>query len=198
MTNLKEALQVYGKESIKQAKSNLNLTGFAGKKRKTNNTKALSDGLGFDVIETATGYDVIFTTKEEYGIFIERGVNGWKKSQGSRFKFKGKNLAKGVMEEYIKTSKMRLRKVFINKNGQKVSKFVTKSGKEGEKNIKAAAFMMGRAIARDGIIKTNFMSKAQERAFEESKEKIAESFAFEKAFEMSSQLRKMGFDVKLT
>ena len=80
MTNLKEALQVYGKESIKQAKSNLNLTGFAGKKRKTNNTKALSDGLGFDVIETATGYDVIFPTKEEYGIFIAKGVNGHEKN----------------------------------------------------------------------------------------------------------------------
>ncbi len=198
MNNLKEALEVYGAEAVKQAKSNLNLTGFAGKKRKTNNTKALSDGLGFDVVETDTGFDVIFTTKEEYGIFIEKGVNGTEKNQGSIFKFRGKNIEEGVMEEYIKTSKMRLTKKVLLPSGKTSFQFVTKSGKEGARNIKQAAYFMGRAIALNGIIKTNFMSKAQTRAYEESKEEIAESFAFEKAFEMSSQLKKMGFDVKLT
>jgi len=197
MSSLKEALEVYAEESVKQAKSNLNLTGFAGKKRKTNNTKALSNGLGFNVIETKAGYDVEFTTVEEYGIFLEKGVNGWDKSQGSIFKFKKKNIKEGVMEKYIKDSKMRLTKKVVMPNGKISFQFVTKSGKAGERNIKQAAYFMGRAIARDGIIKTNFMSKAQERAFNENKEQLEEAFLFEKAFEMKSKLGKQGFNVTL-
>ena len=97
--NLKKAIIVYANESIVQAKSNLNLKGFAGKKHKTNNTKALSNGLGYDLKETENEITLEFTTDEEYGIFIEKGVNGWKKSQKAPFTFKKKNLAKGVMAE---------------------------------------------------------------------------------------------------
>ena len=191
MEELKKALQEYADESIKQARSNLNLTGFAGKKRKTNNTKALSKGLGYDLKENNKGFELEFTSKELYGIFIEKGVNGWKKSQKAPFKFKKKNLAKGVMEEYIKTSKMRLKKVFRNKSGQKVSQFVAKT----PENIKEAAFMMGRAIARDGIIRTNFMGKASDRAFKENKDSLEKAMVIDMAFDIGNTLRKQGFTV---
>ena len=191
MEELKKALQKYANDSIKQARSNLNLTGFAGKKRKTNNTGSLSKGLGYDLKEKNNGFDLEFTTKELYGIFIEKGVNGWNKSQKAPFKFKKKNLKEGVMEEYIKTSKMRLRKVFKNKSGQKVSQFVAKT----PANIKAAAFMMGRAIARDGIIRTNFMSKASDRAFKENKEPLEKAMVIDVAFEIGNKLRKQGVTV---
>ena len=191
MKKLKKALQEYADESIKQARSNLNLTGFAGKKRKTNNTGGLSKGLGYDLKENNEGFDLEFTSKEMHGIFIEKGVNGWKKSQKSPFKFKKKNLAKGVMEDYIKTSNMRLKKIFINKSGQKVSQFVAKT----PENIKAAAFMMGRAIARDGIIRTNFMSKASDRAFKENKQSLEKAMAIDMAYDIGDTLRKQGFIV---
>lgn len=191
MEELKKALKKYADDSIKQARSNLNLTGFAGKKRKTNNTGSLSKGLGYDLKEKNNGFDLEFTTKELYGIFIEKGVNGWNKSQKAPFKFKKKNLKEGVMEEYIKTSKMRLRKVFKNKSGQKVSQFVAKT----PANIKAAAFMMGRAIARDGIIRTNFMSKASDRAFKENKEPLEKAMVIDVAFEIGNKLRKQGVTV---
>ena len=191
MEKLKKALQEYADQSIKQARSNLNLTGFAGKKRKTNNTKALSKGLGYDLKENNKGFELEFTSKELYGIFIEKGVNGWMKSQKAPFKFKKKNLAEGVMEEYIRTSKMRLKKIFINKSGQKVSQFVAKT----PANIKAAAFMMGRAIARDGIIRTNFMGKASDRAFKEKKDSLEKAMAMDMAFDIGNTLRKQGFTV---
>jgi hypothetical protein len=95
MEELKKALKKYADDSIKQARSNLNLTGFAGKKRKTNNTGSLSKGLGYDLKEKNNGFDLEFTTKELYGIFIEKGVNGWNKSQKAPFKFKKKNLKEG-------------------------------------------------------------------------------------------------------
>lgn len=192
MNELKKAIENYADDAIEEARSNLNLTGFAGKKRKTNNTKALSDGLSYQLTDNDNGYMLEFTSADVYGIFIEKGVNGWKKSQGSQFKFKKKNLAKGVMEEYIRTSKMRLRKVFVNKYGQKVSKFVPKN----EANIKAAAFMMGRAIARDGIVRTNFMSKANEKSFEKNKDNLEEALAISMAFEIGNKLSKQGFIVK--
>jgi hypothetical protein len=93
------------------------------------------------------------------------------------------------MEEYIKTSKMRLKKIFINKSGQKVSQFVAKT----PANIKAAAFMMGRAIARDGIIRTNFMGKASDRAFKENKQSLEKAMAIDMSFEIGNTLRKQGF-----
>ena len=191
MEELKKALEKYAADSIKQARSNLNLTGFAGKKRKTNNTGDLSKGLGYDLKENDKGFNLEFTSKEMYGIFIEKGVNGWMKSQKAPFKFKKKNLAKGVMEEYIKTSKMRLKKIFVNKSGQKVSQFVAKT----PANIKAAAFMMGRAIARDGIIRTNFMGKASDRAFKENKESLEKAMAMDMAFDIGNTLKKQGFIV---
>ena len=191
MEELKKALKKYADDSIKQARSNLNLTGFAGKKRKTNNTGSLSKGLGYDLKEKNNGFDLEFTTKELYGIFIEKGVNGWNKSQKAPFKFKKKNLKEGVMEEYIKTSKMRLKKIFVNKSGQKVSQFVAKT----PANIKAAAFMMGRAIARDGIIRTNFMGKASDRAFKENKQSLEKAMAIDMSFEIGNTLRKQGFTV---
>lgn len=192
MSELKKAIEETLDLGVEFARDNLNLTGFAGKKRKTNNTDKLSKGLGWELTETDNGFTAEYTTAEEYGIFIEKGVNGWKKSQGSQFKFKKKNLKKGVMEEYIRTSKMRLRKVYVNKYGQKVSKFVPKT----KANIKAAAFTMGRAIARDGIVRTDFMKVGNDKAFEQNKDKLEDAQAVDMAFELGGRLAKIGFTVK--
>jgi len=71
--NLLIALKTYADESIKQAKSNLNLTGFAGKKRKTNNTKSLSNGLGYDIKEDNDNEDLMVRMSDirTYGMIVE-------------------------------------------------------------------------------------------------------------------------------
>lgn len=167
---LNKAVFNYSTLSIKLARRNLNLTGFSKKGRKTNNTKHLSDGLGFHIKEGNTGLVTTFTSKEDYGIFIHDGVNGNKSSyvanRDSKFRFKSntKYANIGEIEKYIKSPKIRLRKVFKNSNGQKVSKFVPKN----KENIKSAAFAMARSIAMKGIKSSPFMRVGAEEALVKS------------------------------
>jgi len=147
--------------AIEKARRNLNLTGFAGKKgRKTNNTKKLSKGLGYTMKISNDQIVTEYTTKEDYGIFIEHGVNGYVKSVGGKYKFKKKMANVAAIEKYVRSGKIKLRKTFINKHGQKVSKFVPKT----DKNIKSAAFAMAKSIARNGIKPTHFMKEGVKEA----------------------------------
>jgi hypothetical protein len=64
----------------------------------------------------------------------------------SPFKFKKKNIAKGVIQKWITSKGIRLR----GTDG----KFKSKTAS----NIKGAAFVIGRAIAQRGLTRTQFFS----------------------------------------
>ena len=165
---LNKAVFNYSNLAVKLARRNLNLTGFSKKGRKTNNTKSLSKGLGFDIKGGTTGLTTTFTSKEDYGIFIHDGVHGNKSSyaanRDSKFRYKSGTKYANIpaIIKYISApgSKIRLRKVFKNSNGQKQSKKVPKN----KANIKAAAFAMARSIAMKGIRSSPFMREGAEEA----------------------------------
>ena len=69
------------------------------------------------------------------------------RGQGSPFKFKGNNIKEGVIEKWIANKPLKLR----NAKG----KFIEKT----QRNIKSAAFLIGRAIAQRGLERTQFFSK---------------------------------------
>ena len=54
-SNLNSALLDFANEVVRLERRNLNLTGFARKGRKINNTKELSRGLGFKITENKSG-----------------------------------------------------------------------------------------------------------------------------------------------
>ena len=98
---LNKALFEYGEKTLFYARGNLKLKGFSGKKRPTQNTGKLGDGLGFEIKVKDDALVLNFTTKEKYGIFIEWGVNGTKNNRGSDFSFKKKFVNIGAIKKYI-------------------------------------------------------------------------------------------------
>jgi hypothetical protein len=87
------------------------------------------------------------------------------RGQGSPFKFKKKNIAKGVVLKWIANKPLKLR----NAKGQFKEK--TKA------NLKTAAFLIGRAIAQRGLTRTLFFDKAYNKEVAKAENKISEAFA---------------------
>ena len=171
--NLYEALEHFLNETIRLSRRNLNLTGFASKGRKINNTKDLSNGLGGWVREKNGRITTQFTSKEKYAAFINDGVNGLEVKHGSKFSHKKKFANIGAMVDYIKGSKVRLHKTFINKAGQKVSKAVSKT----PKNVWQAAVGMAYNVARYGKKPTHFFDDAVEETTKKLPIELEQAFA---------------------
>ncbi len=179
--NMKAVFNSYAEESLKRARISLKVKGFSGKKTKTDNTGALSDGLGYDIIEENNGLILQFTSKEIYGAFIEEGVNGTEIKHGSKYSFKGKNVIQKAIIKWLKSPKIRLRETA---KGPKEGRFIEKS----ERNIKQAAFMIGRSMALNGIKGIGYMAKSNVYAFEENKDEITRAFTEDVADAMVKQL----------
>lgn len=179
--NMKLVFDSYAKEALKRARISLKIKGFSGKKTKTNNTGALSDGLGYDVIEENNGLILQFTSKEIYGAFIEEGVNGTEIKHGSEYSFKGRNVNQKAIIKWLKSPKIRLRETA---KGPNEGRFMEKS----ERNIKQAAYMIGRSMALKGIKGIGFMGKSQAYAFEDHKDAIAVAFTNDVADAMQKEI----------
>lgn len=171
--NLKEYFKPYAEDALKRARIALKSKGYSGKKHKTDNTGKLSDGLDYKITEDSDGTLTLdFTSKEYYGVFIEEGVNGTKVKRGSKYSFKGKNVNQKAIIKWLKSPKIRLREVKETKEGGVSNRFIEKN----DRNIKAAAYMIGRSMALKGIKGIGFMGKSQAYAFDEKKEELAEAF----------------------
>ena len=189
--NLTEAIKEFGDESIKFAQIKLRTKGFAGKKYKTNNTGNLSKGLEYQVKETEKGLVLEFLSKEAYGIFIEEGVNGTKLKRGSKYSFKKKFVNIEAIEKYVKSGKFRLKKVYTNKEGNKVNTFVAKT----PENIKSAAFAISRYLALNGIKGIGYMSKGMEQAWENMEPEANKALAKDLSDFMYLDFKNKGFNV---
>jgi len=189
--NLTEAIKEFGDESIKFAQIKLRTKGFAGKKYKTNNTGDLSKGLEYQVKETEKGLVLEFLSAEAYGIFIEEGVNGTKLKRGSKYSFKGKFVNIEAIEKYVKSGKFRLKKVYTNKEGNKVNTFVAKT----PENIKSAAFAISRYLALNGIKGIGYMSKGMEQAWENMEPEANKALAKDLSDFMYLDFKNKGFNV---
>jgi len=189
--NLTEAIKEFGDESIKFAQIKLRTKGFAGKKYKTNNTGNLSKGLEYQVKETEKGLVLEFLSAEAYGIFIEEGVNGTEFKRGSKYSFKKKFVNIASIEKYVKSGKFRLKKVYTNKEGNKVNTFVAKT----PENIKSAAFAISRYLALNGIKGIGYMSKGMEQAWENMKPEANKALAKDLSDFMYLDFKNKGFNV---
>ena len=189
--NLTEAIKEFGDEPIKFAQIKLRTKGFAGKKYKTNNTGNLSKGLEYQVKETEKGLVLEFLSKEAYGIFIEEGVNGTELKRGSKYSFKGKFVNIEAIEKYVKSGKFRLKKVYTNKEGNKVNTFVAKT----PENVKSAAFAIARYLALNGIKGIGYMSKGMEQAWENMKPEANKALAKDLSDFMYLDFKNKGFNV---
>ena len=189
--NLTEAIKEFGDESIKFAQIKLRTKGFAGKKYKTNNTGDLSKGLEYQVKETDKGLVLEFLSEQAYGIFIEEGVNGTKLKRGSKYSFKKKYVNIAAIEKYVESGKFRLKKVYTNKEGNKVNTFVAKT----LENVKSAAFAISRYLALNGIKGIGYMSKGMDQAWENMQPKANKALAKDLSDFMYLDFKNKGFNV---
>ena len=150
----------YSTDVVEQARQNLKTKGFGGQKsnRSKNSSGNLSKGLGFKIKALPNKLETSFTSKEAYGSVVE---------EGRRAGATPPPIA--PLEEWIRTKGIKVRKTYINSNGQKVSEFVKKT----PQSIKSAAIAMSRSIGKSGIKEVPFMSRAMQKQFDELPTELA-------------------------
>ena len=195
LTNTRRELRKYGKAVITNARANLKKQGM-GKSE-------LSGNLRFSVAQKIKSGNVLdmltfsFGASAKYWDFVDQGVRGSggykkkKSKQGgargatgigrgkkSPYKFKSKNIAKGVIAKWIVTNGIRLR----GADG----KFISKTAA----NIKSSAFAIGRAIAMRGLTPTHFISGAFEKQQKKYINYIVKAFSKDVEINLKTELKK--------
>jgi hypothetical protein len=142
--NLERYLNSFGKQVVNRAKGNL-------QKAKGGGT-ALEQSIRFEVKTDDDGFSVQFYMTT-YGQFIDKGVSGNKKTRkyknyknqsiSSPYKYKNKQPPPGILAKWISKKKIKGRD---EKTGRYISNL-------------SLAFIIGRAIKRDGIQGLSFFQK---------------------------------------
>ena len=162
-------------------------------RKKKKRTKSAGLEKGFDY--TVTGSKNNVTLKFEFGRaskywqFVDEGVrgsggfkgSGKARGKGSPFRFKKKNIKKGVVAKWIKNKPLRLR----GADGKFLSK--TKA------NIESASFVIGRAIAQRGLERTQFFSKPFKEEVDENV--IATAFSKDLESELDIMLKDINIEI---
>lgn len=112
-----------------------------------------------------SGGEVFFGSPLPYATFIHFGVNGTKKNRNSPYSFTSKQPPPGPILEWMRVKPVRLRDAS--------GKFV----KQTESRLKSAAFLIARAIKRNGIEGLFYYEKALENIVPQYREELGEALA---------------------
>ena len=143
-TSIERYLNSFGKQVVNRSKANL-------QKAKGGGTN-LENSIKFEVIKSADGFTVQFYMSN-YGQFVDKGVSGNKEKQRykdykgkvitSPFKYTNKQPPPDILSKWIKQKGIKGR-------DKKTGRFISNM---------SLAFIMGRAIKRDGIKSLSFFQK---------------------------------------
>jgi len=186
LTNTKKAVRKFAIGVIRSAQTNL-------VKSKMRNS-ALIKNMQYQMIHRKMGrvvelVEFTFGNSDDYWMYVDEGVRGkggYKgkggrgraRGQGSPFRFKKNNIKRGVIQKWIKRKGVRLR-------GAK-GKFIKKTAK----NIRNAAFVIGRAIALRGLTRTQFFTQAYEKQWKININKITNAYAEDVAKDAADKMKK--------
>ena len=142
--NIEKYLNSFGKQVVNRSKGNL-------QKAKGGGTN-LENSISFKVVTDADGFSVQFYM-DSYGTFVDKGVSGNKQKRtfkdyagqtiSSPYKYTNKQPPPGILAKWIK-------KKGIKGRDKKTGRFISNM---------SLAFIMGRAIKRDGIQGISFFQK---------------------------------------
>ena len=142
--NIERYLNSFGKQVVNRAKGGL-------QKAKGGGT-ALENSISFEVIKESDGFTIQFYMNN-YGKFLDKGVSGTKVKQqyknyegkriSSPFKYTNKQPPPGILSKWIS-------KKGIKGRDKKTGRFISNM---------SLAFIIGRAIKRDGIKSLSFFQK---------------------------------------
>jgi hypothetical protein len=178
LKNTIQAMQKLGGDVVKEGKYILK------KDNKTTSGNSLYNGFDYEVQGSADSVTLTFDfgRASDYWMFVDEGVkgsggfkgSGRMRGQGSPFRFRKKNIKKGVVEKWITNKPLRLR-------GAK-GRFIEKT----RANIKSAAFLIGRAIAQRGLTRTQFFSRPFTKELNNQMDLILDAFGndYEKQLEL--------------
>ena len=168
LNNTIQAMQVLGNNVVKEGR------GILKKKKKTTKANTLYNDFDYLVTSDKDGVTLEFEfgMAEDYWQFVDEGVkgsggfkgSGKMRGQGSPFRFRKKNIAKGVVAKWISNKPLKLR----GADG----KFMAKT----KNNIKSVAFLIGRAIAQRGLERTQFFSKPLTQQLNKQTDAILKAF----------------------
>ena len=176
----KQQTNKLGAKIVKLAMINLGASQtIDGKKRVTDSTGALRKSLAYRVKQNRTasgqfsdGFKLELTSSVDYASFVEQGVKGSESTKTSAkkspFKFKSRNLPKGVMASWINNKPIRLR-------DQGTGKF-SKNTATAKKQL---AFLLGRAVATKGISAVKYYADAVEQAIPKEGGEVAVAMALD-------------------
>jgi hypothetical protein len=142
--NVERYLNSFGKQVVNRSKANLG--------RKKGGSTKLATSIKFEVDSTSDGFVVKFYMAN-YGAFLDKGVSGNKKKQSyknyenqmesSPYSYTTKQPPPDILSKWIKKKKIKGR-------DKKTGRFIS--------NL-SLAFIIGRAIKRDGIKSLSFFQK---------------------------------------
>jgi hypothetical protein len=144
-------LEKYKNYVVSQARANLS-------KGRNNMSKTLYNSIKGEIVQE-NNYAIVGFQMELYGQFIDEGVkgafpsmvkNGRQKAPNSRFMFKNKRPPAGIIAEWAKAKRIRLR---------------DESGKFQKGNYKTLGFIIANRIYAQGIKPTLFFTKPFEFGF---------------------------------
>ena len=168
LKNTIQAMQKLGNNVVREGKAILK------KEKKTTKQNTLYRDFDYTVRGQKESVSLIFDfgRASDYWDFVDEGVNGSggfkgsgrMRGQGSPFRFRKKNIARGVIAKWIQNKPIKLR----GKDG----KFMEKT----KANIKSAAFLIGRAIAQRGLQRTQFFTRPFTKELNNQTDDIVKAF----------------------
>ena len=173
LKNTIQAMQKLGNNVVREGKAILK------KEKKTTKQNTLYRDFDYTVRAQKESVSLIFDfgRASDYWDFVDEGVRGtgstkgrskttgqFMRGQGSPFKFRKKNIARGVIAKWIQNKPIKLR----GKDG----KFMEKT----KANIKSAAFLIGRAIAQRGLQRTQFFTRPFTKELNNQTDDIVKAF----------------------
>jgi hypothetical protein len=182
-----QAMQDMGYNEVHKGKKILK------RKKKLTRGRGLYKGFNYNVNKSSKGVELefVFGKAKKYWQFVDEGVrgsggfkgSGRARGKGSPFKFKKKNIKKGVVAKWIKTKPLRLR----GSDGKWLAK--TKA------NLESAAFVIGRSIAQRGLERTQFFSKPFKQEVDENLIQVA--FGKDLENDLDSELKDITVEINI-
>lgn len=171
MSEIKETFDRFGRYVVQQSRSNLTKKGIK-------DTSSLYDSLGYYIKESKNSFE-FGITMEDYGDFVDKGVQGTKskkKAPQSPFKFGTGTGKKGGLTEAIDSWVRRKRIQFRDDSGRFASYDTT-------------SFLIRRSIWTTGLKTTEFFSKPFERAFKRLPDEIVYAYGLDVERFMTTALK---------
>lgn len=151
-------------------------------------TRTLQRSLSFNVVSSNGKVERIqlFATgaAEKYAPFVHWGVNGTEKSRGSMFSYRNKQPPASAVLKWMQAKPVRLR----DESGQFI--------KQTPARLRSAAFLIARAIKRQGIEGVRYFSNGYEHAIQKHGPALAQAIGESRVRKLALRINSKQMNVK--